>query len=599
MADPSTRSGGTAARREPVLRLSGRVADVPWRIAALALLSAAAGLGSLALYATAESPQGSAVATLGRVLVGWAFSGVGLAVWARRPSNNMGRLMTAAGLLWFLPALQNANSDVVFTAGRLMGNLGAPAFFALLTFPTGRIESRGERLLVGAAAIWGTFLTAIATTLIPGERGQGPENLVVFIDDAGVARAASIGLGLGGALLTAALVVLLTRRWRRATGPQRRELQPVVLTGSAAAAAWGAEALISSAIRENAFTTTLQLVSYVLLAGVAFAFLVGLVRARVVAGHSVTRVVRRLAEAPGGLYVQEILADGLGDPSLEVVYPVADRNLFVNAAGEAVDLPATPQRTAVPVERDGELVAVIVYDTAVDRTGDSVAGAGAAAALALENARLEAELRAQVAEVTASRARLAEASDRARQRIGRDLDDGVQRHLADAARHLRRARDAGEGTDSAAHLDAAIAGLDEGRASLQALSRDIHPATLAEHGLAPALRALARQAAVPTTVSATTDERFPRPVETVAYSVVAEALANVAAHSYATHADVVLWQHDGSLVVEVRDDGIGGAHTDRGMGIAGIIDRVAVMDGALTVTSPVGVGTVVRAVLPL
>ncbi len=600
MAVPTAHAGTTTPSGERRVPVSGRIADVPWHLAALAVVSALAGLGSLALYATADQPQGSSTAALGRVLVGWAFSGVGLAVWARRPSNNMGRLMTAAGLLWFMPALQNANSDAVYTVGRVLANIGAPAFFALLTFPTGRIESRSERLLVGAAAVWGTFLTAIATTLIPDPRGPGPENLIVFIDNSRVAWWANVGLALGGASLTAALVVLLVRRWRRATAPQRRELQPVVTTGAAAAALWGAHALVSSLVAENAQVATLRLVSYVMLAGVAFAFLVGLVRARVVAGHSVTRVVHRLAEAPGGLYVQEILADGLGDPSLEVVYPVADGELFVNAEGEAVDLPTTPQRTAVPVERDGALVAVIVYDTAVDRTGDSVAGAGAAAALALENARLEAELRVQVAEVTASRARLAEASDRARQRIGRDLDDEVQRHLTTAADHLRRARDADDGTaDISGHLDAAISGLDEGRAALQALVRDIHPATLAEHGLAPAVAALAGQATVPTTVRAAPEARFAPAVETVAYSVVSEALANVAAHSYGTHAEVALWQDGDSLIVEVRDDGIGGAHTDRGMGIAGLIDRVAVMDGMLTVTSPVGVGTVVRAVLPL
>jgi signal transduction histidine kinase len=136
-------------------------------------------------------------------------------------------------------------------------------------------------------------------------------------------------------------------------------------------------------------------------------------------------------------------------------------------------------------------------------------------------------------------------------------------------------------------------------AELRELARGIHPAVLTDRGLAPAIVALASRAPVPVEIVALPAGRLPSAAETTAYFTVAEALTNVAKYAHATHATVRLAQENGALIVEVRDDGIGGANASTGSGLSGLADRVGACDGSLSVSSPPGEGTIVRAVLPL
>lgn len=570
------------------------------RVALVGLVGLACGVGAVWLNVHAIDPQASLIAAGGRVMVSWAFMVVGLIVWRRQPANRLGVILTVAGLLWLAPALMDANNDAVYTAGRVLANLAAPAFFSLLSFPTGWLENALDRALVVASAVWGTVLTAVTATLAPTPPGPGPVNLVAFVDDPAIGRAADMVLAIVGAALGVGVAVALWRRWRAATRPQRRELSPVIVAASASTAWWSLTAVVSTAQPDTRVTQGMLVVSYVLLANLAVAFLVGLVRARVIAGRMVSGVVARLAMPSSGRDLRRLLAEGLGDPSLELAYPVADGDLLVNADGQAVELPGTTDRTAMPIELDGHVVAVIIYDTAVDRTGRTVESTGAAAALALENARLQAELRAQVAEVTASRARIADAADDTRRRIDLTLRTGVREELQAAVERLMRARpDLTPGSDARDNVDDALARVETAMASLRTLSRTIHPPHLAEGGLPRAVEALAEGCALPSTVHSVPLERFRAPVETAAYVVVAEGLANAARHSHASAVDVALWVEGEELVVEVRDDGIGSADGDRGTGLATLSDRVAVLGGHLAVRSPVGVGTVLRARLPL
>jgi len=215
-------------------------------------------------------------------------------------------------------------------------------------------------------------------------------------------------------------------------------------------------------------------------------------------------------------------------------------------------------------------------------------------------ARLDAELRARLEELRASRARLVQAGDDERRRLERDLHDGAQSRLVALALMLGQVQRRIDGDAGAsALLDRARGELNTSLAELRELARGIHPPALTERGLGPALRVLAARAPVPVALDTGADVRLPQPVEIAAYFIVSEALTNVAKYANASHATVKLANGGESLVVEVRDDGVGGAQPGTGSGLSGLADRVGACDGSLSVLSPPGEGTLVRAVLPL
>jgi signal transduction histidine kinase len=211
---------------------------------------------------------------------------------------------------------------------------------------------------------------------------------------------------------------------------------------------------------------------------------------------------------------------------------------------------------------------------------------------------LDAELRQRLVELRASRARLVEAGDAERRRLERDLHDGAQARLVALALTLGSARArAGADTELRALLDRAADELQTSLNELRELARGIHPAVLTDRGLEPALHSLAERAPVPVTVDAAVG-RLPGAVECAAYFVASEALQNVAKYAHATRATVAVRRRDGRVVVEVADDGIGGANAARGSGLRGLADRVAVLDGTIAVDSPAGRGTRLRAEIP-
>ncbi|HEX5898081.1 MAG TPA: sensor histidine kinase [Solirubrobacteraceae bacterium] len=215
-------------------------------------------------------------------------------------------------------------------------------------------------------------------------------------------------------------------------------------------------------------------------------------------------------------------------------------------------------------------------------------------------ARLDADLRARVVELRASRARLVEASDTERRRLERNLHDGAQARLVGVALllgHARR-RVAADPEETAGLLDRAMDELRAGLADLRELARGIHPAVLTERGLEPALHALASRAPVPVTIEADGEQRLPAPVEIAAYFVISEALANVAKYAQATEATVAVRRTNGRVTVDVIDDGIGGADAAEGSGLRGLGDRVAALDGTLSLDSPPGEGTRLHVEIP-
>jgi signal transduction histidine kinase len=219
--------------------------------------------------------------------------------------------------------------------------------------------------------------------------------------------------------------------------------------------------------------------------------------------------------------------------------------------------------------------------------------------LLLENRRLDAELRAHMLELKASRERLVEAGDAERRRLERNLHDGAQARLVALALSLRLGRGRlPDGSDAALLVDASIDELKQSLEELRELARGIHPAVLTEHGLEPAIRSLAARSPIPVELVGAAGGRLPAAVETAAYFVVSEALTNVAKYAQAGHASVLVERADGRLLVEVADDGIGGAAPAKGSGLHGLADRVAALDGVLEVVSPPGGGTRLTVELP-
>jgi signal transduction histidine kinase len=272
---------------------------------------------------------------------------------------------------------------------------------------------------------------------------------------------------------------------------------------------------------------------------------------------------------------------------------------WMDEAGRPIDLDPWSDRRVTLVERDGRRLAALIHDPALDP--ELVRAASAAAAMALENASLQAEIRAQLEEVRASRARIVHAADEERRRLERDLHDGAQQRLLTLAFALRSARRRLDADADPALTDVLRAADDELRqamAELRDLAHGIHPAILTEEGLGPAIESLAERSAVPVRVDGLPTERMSPEVEAAAFFLVSEALANAAKHAGGSPPRVRARIANGSLLVEVRDDGLGDADPARGSGLRGLQDRVAAVGGVLTIESPPGVGTRLSARIP-
>ena len=328
------------------------------------------------------------------------------------------------------------------------------------------------------------------------------------------------------------------------------------------------------------------------------ALLWGLLRSRLARG-GLADLFRELGTLRG-VRLEAGLAKALGDPSLVLAYRVPGERAYIDGRGKPVELPAPGgERAAAPVERDGRELGMLLYDPSLDDDPELVAAVAAAAAISLDDVRLQAESQDRLAELRASRERLVAAGDAERRRLERNLHDGAQARLVSVALqlHVIKTRLRSDPALAEELLTSAGEELSASLEELRELARGIHPAVL-NHGLDAALDSLAARAGVATTVSFESPERLPEPVELAAYFVACEALANVAKYARATTASVRVSRRDGMAVIEIADDGVGGADETAGTGLRGLADRVAALDGTLRILSPPGAGTVVTAELP-
>jgi signal transduction histidine kinase len=471
----------------------------------------------------------------------------------------------------------------------------------LLSFPSGKLESGVDRLLVTIAYLNST-LVQLATILFTDPARQGcaqcPGNslLITHSQAAAVLNAAQVDIAVA---VFGAMVVILYRRWRDSTANQRRAFAPVLAVGGLTFALLMTELIIEQAGLSSSLADGLTLALFGSLACLPFAFLLGLVRFRFSQAEAINSLVGRLGGGGGRGSLRDALAEALGDPTLELAYWVLKHEAWVDAEGRPMRLEPAPEgKIATVIEHDGRRVAAIVHDSELEEEPDLVKAVGAAAALTLENERLEAELRAHVDELRASRARIVTAGYAERQRLERDLHDGAQQRLMALGINLRLARNRlTDDAEGAALLDASLEELNEATSELRELARGIHPAVLTDRGLDAALNGLAGRSPVPVELVATPDERLPSPVESAVYFVVAEALTNAARYAQARSVSVSVMRTNGQVDVQVSDDGVGGADPAHGSGLRGLSDRVAALDGRLELTSA-NDGTTVRARIP-
>jgi len=302
--------------------------------------------------------------------------------------------------------------------------------------------------------------------------------------------------------------------------------------------------------------------------------------------------------APEG--IEALLRELLSDPRLELRFFMSRSELYVDFRGLPVSDSLEDRRTRTPIERAGRPLGTVLHDPASQERPDLLPKLVEAGALAIEIARLRVELRRQLAEVEASRARIVAAGYEERRRIERDLHDGAQQRLVLvglALRHAQHELGAASPDQTGRELDGAVAELSVAIKELRELARGLPPAQL-DAGLGPALRELAGRAPLPVEVRAG-GQRLPPSVEAAAYFIACEGLTNAVKHAKASKVALSAAQENGKLVVAVTDDGVGGAvEGEGGSGLRGLADRIAAQGGSLDIQSEPGTGTTLIAELP-
>ncbi|RKQ87969.1 histidine kinase [Solirubrobacter pauli] len=555
-------------------------------LAMLALAALLVGLLAAAVIAGSDHVDDTAFAIAFMVGVGYAWIATGLFAWSRRPANKVGALMAATGFAWLLNAFVAANSAVIFTFAVLASNLYLATFaHLLLAYPGGTLSRRDRRIATVVYALCALGALPILLSGLEVTCDRCPESVIQITDSTTVGTVGDILTSIAAVVLAGAVIWVLTARWRAASGPQRRVLAPLLWSGIVLIALV-AVTLTSQTVSGDQVPGILPVAWQVVFAAVPFAFLGGLLRGQIAQADAVGELLQRLGEASTG-DLRGLLADALGDPSLQLLYWVEEG--WVRRDGRSAD---RPNHAYTPVELNGELVGAIIHDASLEP--EAVGHVAAAAGLAMRGERLEAALRR-------SRARIVEAGLQERRRLERNLHDGAQQRLVALSLSLRIAQNQiAKNPEAAAQMvGAAQEELTRALEELRELARGIHPAVLSDRGLQAAVEALAVRSPLPVKVVEVPGERLPEPVEAAAYFVIAEALTNVAKYAHASNATVAVRRTNGHACVEVRDDGVGGADPGRGSGLQGLADRVGALDGSLALDSPPGSGTTLRAEIPV
>jgi signal transduction histidine kinase len=580
--------------------------DLPtgrWLWLALWPLGLAAELAVLWPVVFGAQAEAASVSDFVYRVTGGSFVASGLIAWQRRPENRVGALMVAVGFALFVdPLLSESGASLVKTLGLLFTDGWSVLFvILLLVFPHGRpVRARLDRLLILAFALPAVVLQLVWLLFLEQRRHlllkTGFDNTFLVWPNAAVAQAIDKAQHVLFVLATVSLFLVSALRWLRATAPLRRVLVPV-LAGGATMLSFAA--LLTIDLISGARSQLVLLLTYIVLATVPFAFLAGFLRSRL-ARAAVGELLLELPDNPSPGELRAALAKSLRDPSLTLAYWLPQFESWADVEGQPVELPRESSgRATTLIDRDGARLALLLHDPALDEEPELLAAVGAAAGIALENDRLHAEQRAHLEELRGSRARVIEAGQKERQRLERDLHDGAQQRLVALSLELRLLEQRLEGDpDAQTRLDQARREIAVSLEELRDVSRGLHPAVLSGHGLGVALESIAAQAPVPVRLTVGLETRLPELIEVAAYYVVSESLANIGKHARATSASIDVARADGVVIIEVVDDGVGGADTEHGSGLRGLADRVEAHGGELRIWSPPGGGTRLRAEMP-
>jgi signal transduction histidine kinase len=518
----------------------------------------------------------------------------GLYAWWRRPDSRFGPLMVAAGFANFISTLSWTTNDLTFTFGQAFDLLPPVLFMhVFLAFPSGRLRGPLEVGLVASA-----YAAAVVLQLIRMPFGVffGPNNLLeVSANQDAALLSLRVALLTMSAFCLAGVAVLLLRR--RGRGRPVRRSRVFIVDAFALGLVMIACLFVSASFNGPA-VHQIRWATFATLNLAPLVFLAVLLNARL-ARSAVGDLVLELRADPAPADLRDALARALRDPSLELAYWLPDYGVYADLEGRPVELPDLEGRSTTLIDRDGEHIAALIHDPALDEEPELLDGVQAAAGIALENARLHAELRARLEELRGSRARIVEAAQAERQLLERNLHDGAQQRLIALSLDLSLLEGRIDGDPEVkSGLDAARREIAASLAELREISSGLHPAVVSGHGLGVALEQLTARSPVPVQLTVDVDGRLPEPLEVAAYYVVSESLANVAKHAQANTALVDVLKERDELVLEIVDDGVGGADSERGTGLRGLADRVESLDGRLRVWTPRGGGTRVRAEIP-
>jgi signal transduction histidine kinase len=604
--------GRAGQRRRPAGAQLARLGAIPLRTRLLFVGLLGAGGAAWVGYETAKNPHAGPahVAVTLRVVIIVALVLSGLFAYASRRQRPMGRLLIIAGLFSCVWLLNGSREELDFTAGLVASGL-APGLFCylILAFPSGRIESWRERRFITTT----TGVMALAWLLgVFSHRQPIIRTPLLRCRHKGLN---ALYLGLGGDahevlvwvvradwfLITAGTALLVALRASRANRYSRLLLFPM---GTIAFLQLGL--FVAFAARDLSGAAEAGVVGTAYVATVAalpLAIFLGLAMQRLWIGRVLARFVTALGSRSAN-DVQSAMASTLNDPKLKIFYRRNGSTAMVDADGAPLSLRERDGRRRTRVQSGGQTLAVVDFDASLSDQEEYIQATGKSAVLWLEKERLVTELATSKSSLEASRARLARTADEERRRIQRDLHDGAQQHLIGMHIKLELALETMHEAPARGAALLAQIGDEMGQTArdLRSLAADVFPPTLREHGLLDALRSAIRRMGIDVRVEAHVVNRHPREVETQLYFVFLEALQNMSKHAGpGTTATLRMWQVKRWLYLELRDTGVGfdPEGVKAGSGLSNMQGRLYSIGGSLAVISRRGVGTVVRAVVPI
>ena len=595
---------------------SGADTGVAPPVAGLAALGAAgvalaAAAAWIAATGAGTPPRGFSAAVHALVIA--APMAAGLYAVYRHPQGRFGWLLILAAVLWSPTMLAESADSVLYSIGRVwVWFAELLLIYLVLAFPSGRLGGRTDRLLVRAGAV-AVFLFLVSALLAeypepspwatcgtdcPANAFMLPSSEPGFVGAVlmPVAQAASV-------LVFACVALQLLRRLLNGSSLMRLELVPVLAAAVVRMAVTAAFLIAREADATSQLTEVLGWIALLATPAVSVGFLIGLVRSRARAARALGKLSGALGR-PSAQELRQVIAEAVDDPSLQIVYRTSgDPAEWVDESGRAAELPErSPDRATTEIRSRGVPVAALVHDAALAEAPVMTEVANGFAQMALQNQRLETELRSSLTELKASRSRIMSAADAERRRIERDLHDGAQQRLLALAIELELAGElvTTDPDKGAKRLHELVEDVNEAMADIRSLASGLYPSLLLERGLVEAVSEVAAACALPTTLTAESLGRYAPEIEGAVYFCCREALQNAAKHAEGARSVVIkLWEAE-AVHFEVRDDGAGlpQGHGSEGAGITNMRDRIGAMGGTLVIESHPGAGTRVMGAVP-